>query len=346
VTAPQQPVVGDAEIRFQIEDPDGRLAGVRLQQELQRPRDGPEFERRNGGFELRFPLHPVLRMEYLLALRAQDGSVTVGPDAAVPRTAPGAFGDKTDLRLPGYREPAWLGEQPAARGERIAMTVACERLGRALDVILWRGPGAGHDAPLLLVHDGPEFDRFARLGDLLDVLGGGGDLPPLRAALVAPVDRDEIYGANDLYAAALVDELLPAVAAGAQVVVGLGASLGALALLHAHVRRPGTFAGLLLQSGSFFHGRTDGHERWFAQFGRIEAFVGPVLTGRTAVEPVPIALTCGLGEENLACNRALAAALAGRGVPATLTTVADAHNWIAWRDALDPALPDLLRRVG
>jgi enterochelin esterase-like enzyme len=339
------PVVGDAEIRFRVDDPDGGLAGVRLQQELQRPRDGPEFERRNGGFELGFPRHAVLRMEYLLALRWHDGGEAVVPDATVPRTAPGAFGDKTDLRLPGYREPAWVGRTPARRGGRVRTSLASERLGRTFDAILWRFPGAGDDAPLLFVHDGPEFDRFAQLGDLLDGSCDRGELPPLRAAFVAPVDRDEVYGANDLYAAALVDELLPAVAASARVVVGLGASLGALALLHAHVRRPGTFTGLVLQSGSFFHGRTDDHERWFPPFPRIEAFVDDVLCGRSAVASVPIALTCGLAEENLACNRALVEALAERGLPATLTTVADAHNWIAWRDALDPSLPDLLRQI-
>jgi enterochelin esterase family protein len=340
------PSVGDAEIRFRVDDPDGRLAGVGLRQELQRPREGPEFERRDGGFELRFPRHPVLRMEYLLALRGHDGAEAVVPDADVPLTAPGAFGDKTDLRLPGYREPAWVGRTPSRRGERTPTALASERLGRAFDTILWRAPGAGDDAPLLLVHDGPEFDRFARLGDLLDVLCDDGALPPLRAALVAPVDRDETYGANEAYAAALVDELVPAVAGRARIVVGVGASLGALALLHAHVRRPGVFAGLLLQSGSFFHGRTDEHERWFPPFARIEAFVDDVDGGRVGVPPAPIALTCGLGEENLACNRALAAALAARGLDATLTEVADAHNWIAWRDALDPALPDLLRRSG
>jgi enterochelin esterase family protein len=335
----------EAAIRFRVDDPDDRLAAVRLLQELQRPRNGPEFARCDGGFELRFPRHPVLRMEYLLALRTHDGAETVGPDADVPRTAPGAFGAKTDLRLPGYGEPAWIGRTPARRGEREAVALASERLGRAFDAILWRAPGAPVDAPLLFVHDGPEFDRFAQLGDLLDVLCGDGVLPPLRAALVAPADRDELYGANDDYAAALVDELLPAVAGSARLVIGHGASLGALALLHAHVRRPGAFAGLLLQSGSFFHGRTDEHERWFPPFHRIEAFVDDVLGARSAVPPVPLALTCGLGEENLACNRALAAALAGRGLPVTLTEVADAHNWIAWRDALDPALPGLLRRV-
>ena len=62
-------------------------------------------------------------------------------------------------------------------------------------------------------------------------------------------------------------------------------------------------------------------------------------------EPVPTVLTCGTAEENLANNRQMAAALAGQGYPATLVEVPDAHNYVAWRDAFDPALADLLRRV-
>ena len=40
----------------------------------------------------------------------------------------------------------------------------------------------------------------------------------------------------------------------------MGASLGALAMLHAHVRHPKSFDGLLLQSGSFFRQRYDKQE--------------------------------------------------------------------------------------
>ena len=48
--------------------------------------------------------------------------------------------------------------------------------------------------------------------------------------------------------------------------VGLGASLGALALLHAQRRFPRTFAGLCLQSGSFFVPRFDRHESGFVRY--------------------------------------------------------------------------------
>src|SRR5205814_1848641 len=59
--------------------------------------------------------------------------------------------------------------------------------------------------------------------------------------------------------------------------VGLGASLGALALLHAHRLEPGAFSALFLQSGSFFRRRTDRQEAGFGRFARVDRFVGSVL---------------------------------------------------------------------
>ena len=82
-----------------------------------------------------------------------------------------------------------------------------------------------------------------------------GVLPAHRIALVAPGARDEWYSASPLYAGALVRGVLPAVAAEVAVrgaPVAIGASRGARALLLAQHRHPGAFAGLFLQSVSFF----------------------------------------------------------------------------------------------
>src|SRR5207244_9697216 len=97
--------------------------------------------------------------------------------------------------------------------------------------------------------------------------------------------------------------------------VGIGASLGALALLHAHRVEPRTFAGLFLQSGSYFRRRTDRQESGFGRFGRIERFVGTVLNGRGELRPVTTTITCALDEENYGNNAAVARALAEQGYP-------------------------------
>ena len=169
-------------------------------------------------------------------------------------------------------------------------------------------------------------------------------IPPLRAALIEPVDRNETYSASALYAGALVRELLPEIAKRAPhgKRIGMGASLGALALLHAHRRHPKSFDGLLLQSGSFFRPRHDKQEMNFPRYRRITRFVGDVLRSVDVERPIPVAITCGTGEENRSNNEDLAAVLREQGYPTWLAEVRDAHTWTAWRDSFDPHLPALI----
>jgi enterochelin esterase-like enzyme len=201
-----------------------------------------------------------------------------------------------------------------------------------------------------MVHDGFEYAEFADLLVLLEHLTQTDAVPAMRAALLAPVDRDEHYSASAAYGRALAHEVLPALGAlaplapGPRMRIGLGASLGALALLHAQRAHPTTFGGLLLQSGSFFRQRFDKHEASLARFGRIARHVGRVLAAAPwAAHAIPVAMTCGTAEENLANNRATYGALARQGYDVSMYEHRDAHNWVAWRDALQPALGELLR---
>src|SRR5262249_14968098 len=146
-------------------------------------------------------------------------------------------------------------------------------------------------------------------------------------------------------------ELLPALVEaapappGREARVGMGASLGALALLHAHRLYPETFGGLFLQSGSFFRQRFDKQESRFVRFRRITRVAGQILAGDGSIDTIPVKMTCGTVEENLDNNRAVARALDAQGYPVELVENRDAHNWTAWRDAFDPPLADLLRAV-
>jgi enterochelin esterase-like enzyme len=114
-------------------------------------------------------------------------------------------------------------------------------------------------------------------------------------------------------------------------------------LLHAQRRYPESLAGLFLQSGSFFRRSTDPQERGFARFERISRFVGGVL--RRPGRPIPVTITCAAAEENLANNRAVAAALAAQGYEVAFREHAGGHDWPSWRRALAAHLPDLLERV-
>lgn len=195
-------------------------------------------------------------------------------------------------------------------------------------------------ARVLVVLDGPEYQRQMRLVPLLRRLVERGEVRPHRVALVAPEDRLETYSASARYARALAGEL----AALGSRRVGVGASLGGLALLHAHRTQPGSFAGLFLQSGSYFRRATDAQEARFRRFVRVDRFVGGVLRGRDA-SPVPTTLTCSLDEENYANNAAVARALAQQGYPVEFHAARGGHDWPTWRRALESHLPRLLRSV-
>ena len=332
---------------IQLEYRDRRitLAGVRL---LPTAAMAPvSFAHRDGTWQARFEPPPVDRLEYLLELRFRNGRTTRIPDPANPLRAPGPFGDKSVLELPGYRAPAWLDADPP-RGETTDLAVRSRPFRRDVPIRLWAAAGTdpAEELPLLVVHDGPEADVYGSLTLLLDELVAAGRVRPFRAALLQPLERNDHYSASAAYARTLAWDVLPALPAPRRRRhrAGLGLSLGALALLHAHRRHPETFGALFLQSGSFFRLATDRQERDFPRFERISRFVGTVLRGEDA-EPIPVTLTCGLAEENLANNRAVAAALAAQGYDVRLAEVRDAHTWTGWRDAWDPWLADLLARV-
>ncbi len=126
--------------------------------------------------------------------------------------------------------------------------------------------------------------------------------------------------------------------------IGMGASLGALAMLHAHCRHPDTFDGLFLQSGSFFTPRFDAHERRFGYYQRVVRFVRS-LPISLPDRKIPITATCGVIEENVDNNRLAIATLREHGYPAELHEVPDMHNYTAWRDAFQPYLTALIGQV-
>jgi enterochelin esterase-like enzyme len=216
-------------------------------------------------------------------------------------------------------------------------------LGRELSVRVW-SPQAG-PLPLLVVHDGPDYDRLAKLTRYARGVIGREAVAPFRIALLSAGDRNEWYSASAGYGRSLSRRIIPAIADHVEIAdrpVGMGASLGALAMLQAQRAWPGTFAGLFLQSGSFFVPRFDRQESGFPRFGRIVRFVRGVLRARDQAEPVPVTMTCGSSEENVHNNRMMAAALADQGYDATLAEVAGGHDWAAWRGALHPHLTRLL----
>jgi enterochelin esterase family protein len=291
-------------------------------------------------------------MEYQLELIFNDGGSELISDPANPLTSPGPFGDKSVIEFPGYVRPAWTREdQDEIQVETVE--VRSRTLRARIPVELWAPEGTTTEEPLplLIAHDGPEYRKYSDLLVLLERATRIGEVPPMRAALIPPHDRNETYSASATYARAFAHEIMPAIMSkaptphGRSMRIGMGASLGALSMLHAHRRYPAMFGGLFLQSGSFFRMRYDKQESGFPRFRRISRFVGQVLTGSDWSHPVPVTLTCGVVEENLINNRAVRDALVSQGYEVAWNENRDAHNWVAWRDTFDPHLVDLLCKV-
>jgi enterochelin esterase family protein len=250
------------------------------------------------------------------------------------------------LPLPGYVEPAWLAVPP------IAFTVSLFTVDSPVgpvDVQVWAPDGIApsFELPLLLSHDGPEFASYAGLTQYAGAMIASGALPPFRLGLIRPTARNLWYAANPQYAEALTQYVVPAVRTQyrSRRPVLMGASLGALAALHAEWRFPNTFSGLFLQSGSFFTPQTDPQESKFEYYAEVTGFVEQVLRATEAPSAPPVGMTAGATEENVHNNRVMAARLAELGLSVTLDETPDMHNFTAWRDVLDPDLTELLRQT-
>jgi enterochelin esterase family protein len=360
IVAPSLLTVTFEGVTFRLRDPRRQLRAVNLHQEVAAPRGGWPLRWQDGVWTLDFPRPAVDRMEYLLELTHNHGGRDLICDPANSRRAPGPFGDKSVVEFPGYRTPAWWLDGPPGRSkppttghggaQTVHLRLDSDQLRGQVPLTLWTSAGADPEGerPLLVVHDGPQTNRYSSLLVLLARMVAVGRLPPLRVALLAPVDRHETYSGSPAYAKALAKEILPVLRWLAPAPkrpgmrVGMGASLGALAMMHLHRAYPGTLDGLFLQSGSFFRMRTDPQESGYARFRRISRFVGEILSSRRWEWPVPVTMTCGAVEENLANNRAVADALRAQGYPLRFVVNRDAHNWVGWRDCLDPHLVDLL----
>jgi enterochelin esterase-like enzyme len=347
--AARGPRVDAAGVTFRLPDAHGRLRGVRLQQQLRVPAARLAFTHSRGSWRLRLARPAVDRMEYLLELEHPDGHHETITDPTNDAQVPGAFGAKSVLEFPGYRRPGWLAE-PGLVLHRQQLAVTSRQLGSTLHGALLSPAGlpAETAAPLLVVNDGLEYAELGGLTHYVASSMAAGGLPPLRVALLEPADRNRWYAVSPSYARTLATEVLPAVADLVAVGprIGVGASLGALAMLHTHRLFPQCFAALFLQSGSFFRPDTDPQEQRFSRYRPVTRFVADVDQAVADPAPVPVVMTCGVLEENLANNRAMAVALRRLGYPVSLAECRDVHNYTAWRDALDPQLTRLITTVG
>ena len=196
------------------------------------------------------------RLDYQFQVRRGDHVERLN-DPRNPRRSYSPFGSLSVCFAHGYTTPEWTQPDPAApRGTLTDLVVDSRALGRDCNVTIYLPASFRPDAryPLLVVHDGGDFLQYAAAKAVLDNLIHRGDLAATVVAFLHPKDRLTEYADSPGHARFLADELLPRLAddyplTGQRCL--LGASFGAVASLSAAVRSPGTYASLVLLSGSF-----------------------------------------------------------------------------------------------
>lgn len=285
------------------------------------------------------------RVEYKLEVTENGGS-SLMEDPLNPLRARDPFGANSVCHAHGYQVPDWTRPDPEApRGMLTERSLRSRFLAGARRLSVYtpaERPNSG-PYPLLVVHDGPDFLRYSALRTVLDNLIHRRIIPPLLAAMIEPGERLEEYAASVAHARFLMEELVPSLEKRHPLIRAsrgrclMGASLGAVASLHAATQAPGYFARLLLQSGPFV----------FPGAGRDthSSALDPVARFMTHFRSAPVRaadqvfLTCGAYESLVRQNRALVPVLQRAGMDVRYVEALDGHNWENWRDRLGEGLP-------
>lgn len=284
------------------------------------------------------------RVEYKFEVSSQRQSGWIR-DPLNSRVAHDPFGANSVCHAVGYETPDWIEERPGTpKGSLEERVFHSRALAAERRVVLYR-PARYRESrryPLLVVHDGRDYQRFASLTAVLDNLIHRLDIPGLIVVLTQPADRTEQYRDSAEHARYLAEELVPTLESelpliGAPAGRGLmGASLGAVASLSTAIRYPQVFGRLLLQSGSFAFSDIGDHDR------------GPIfdpiadMVNRYRADPFLVServfVSCGTYESLIYENRSLVPLLERTGMGVRYVEARDGHNWENWRDRLREGL--------
>ena len=282
------------------------------------------------------------RLDYQFQVRRGDHVERLN-DPLNPRRSHGPFGSLSVCFAHGYTTPEWTRPDPAAPpGALTNLVVGSRALGRDCTVTMYlpASLGRGGRYPLLVVHDGDDFLRYAAAKTALDNLIHRGDLAATVVAFQCPKDRLTEYADSPGHARFLTAELLPRLMSEYPLTDQrclLGASFGAVASLSAAVRSPGTYTSLILLSGSFVF--TDGIVDHGAGpvFEPVVKFVNAYRRRPTHVTN-RLFLSCGVYEPLIVRNRAMRPVFESTGMAVRYAEARDGHTWENWRDRLRDAL--------
>ncbi len=287
------------------------------------------------------------RVEYKLGIELA-GQQRLISDPLNPHHAQDPFGANSVVHASGYEIPQWTLPNPNARqGELhpIRMQSQVFQDVREVEVYLPARFRNSRRYPLLIVHDGPDFLRFADLQTVLDNLIHRLEIPPMVVALIGSNNRLHEYADDKQHAEFVATELLPLLEERFPIIRDpsarglLGSSFGAIAALSTAWRNPGIFANLILLSGSFVFTDIGDHEGGPA-FDPVVNFVNNFR--REPGKPVEhIYLSCGTYEPLIYFNRSMVPFLQSTGMSVRYSEARDGHNWHNWRDRLREAISSL-----
>jgi len=293
---------------------------------------------------LRIDVPQNSRIEYKLEV-VRDGRQEWILDPLNPLQATDPFGANSVAQAHGYLRPNWtLPDAEARPGTVEDLLVHSAAFGGERHVGLYVPARFRRTRryPLLIVHDGFDYLRYASLQAVLDNLIHRLEIPPLIAAFTQSPNRLEEYAGHAAHARFVTQEI-PALLAHSFPLLEsaaarglMGASFGAVAALHAAWSHPGTFGRLVLQSGSFAFSDIGHHQR-SPTFDPVASFVNEFRRrpGRPAER---LYVSCGIYESLIYENRSLLALLRQHGIEVRYEEVRDGHNWENWRDRLQSAL--------
>ncbi|MPZ72253.1 MAG: enterochelin esterase [Nitriliruptorales bacterium] len=285
------------------------------------------------------------RIEYKLEVRRGEHREWTD-DPLNPRISHNPMGQNSVVHAAGYEVPDWTQPDPETRpGAVTDLVVPSRALRRDCDVALYL-PARFRPSrryPLLVVHDGGDYLRYAAAKTVLDNLIHRLDVAEVVVAFTHPGDRLIEYPDDAAHARYLTKELVPRLEAEFPLVQRpsgrclMGSSFGAVAALSTANRFPGFYGSLLLESGSFVFTDIGNDHGGGPAFDPVVKFIN-----RFRARPRRVVdrafVTCGVYEPLIVRNRSMVPVLRETGMDVRYTEARDGHTWENWRDQLRDGL--------
>ncbi|MFK7991169.1 MAG: alpha/beta hydrolase, partial [Sandaracinaceae bacterium] len=261
-------------------------------------------------------------------------------DPLNPNRARDPFGANSVAHGEGYEIPTWTQPDPEARsGSLEPFSMRSDAFGQTRGGHLYYPARyrTSRRYPLIVVHDGADYLRYASMKTVLDNLIHHLAIPDVVVCFSDSPDRLREYANDERHARYVTEELVPHLEATLPLEARpqsrclMGASFGAVAALSTAWRAPGFYGRLLLQSGSFaFTDIGEGNRRG-PLFDPVVSFVNELRRDLTPFSE-RLFVSCGVYESLIYENRSLVPLLSQTGMETRFVEARDGHNWENWRD--------------